>query len=286
MTNPDGTAHVAHTSNPVQCILIDPLASAPIPLSDGSLGDIAPTILSALGVEAPDAMNRASLAPDHPWGGRRKVLLIILDGWGIGKPDETNPIFLADTPVWDDLMRCYPHSQLTASGEVVGLQPDKAGNSEAGHMNIGAGRTILQDDVRLDLAMKDGTFYRNEVFNQAIDQVKQRHTNLHLIGLLTEKSSHGSIDYPLALLKMARQSGLEQVYVHLILDGRSTKPGSAPELIEKLQRQMDEIGLGQIVSGIGRGIALDRDGDYSKTQRAFEAFVAGVGVKVQQEQPL
>lgn len=144
-------------------------------------------------------------------------------------------------------------------------------------MNMGAGRIVLQDDVRLDLAMQDGSFYRNEILCRAIDEVKRRDTSLHLIGLLTEKSSHGSIDYPLALLRMAAANGLRQVYLHLIFDGRSTEPGSAPALLAKLDNQIQEIGVGQIVSGVGRGIALDRDGDYDKTRRAYDALVFGVG---------
>jgi 2,3-bisphosphoglycerate-independent phosphoglycerate mutase len=144
-------------------------------------------------------------------------------------------------------------------------------------MNIGAGRVILQDDVRLDRAMKDGSFYTNEVFLHTMDEVKARGSSLHLLALLTEKSSHGSIDYPLALLKMAKERGLENVYIHVIFDGRSTEPGSAPMLLEKLESQMAEIGLGQIVTGVGRGIALDRDGNYNKIKRAFDALVFGVG---------
>ncbi|MCJ7734176.1 MAG: hypothetical protein MUP11_06475, partial [Anaerolineales bacterium] len=159
------------------------------------------------------------------------------------------------------------------------LKKGKAGNSEAGHSNIGAGRVILQDDVRLDLAMKDGSFYTNEVFVKVLDDVKKRGTNLHLIALLTEKSSHGSVDYPLALLKMAKEHDLEEVYLHMIFDGRSTEPGSAPDLLRKFDSQIEEIRIGQIVSGIGRGLALDRDGNYQKTKKAFDAFVNGEGKK-------
>jgi 2,3-bisphosphoglycerate-independent phosphoglycerate mutase len=144
-------------------------------------------------------------------------------------------------------------------------------------MNMAAGRVVPQDDVRLDLAMTDGSFHQNETLRGAIDEARQRNTSLHLIGLLTERSSHGSIDYPLALLRMAAANGLSQVYLHLILDGRSTEPGSAPAMLEKLETQMQEIGIGQIVSGVGRGIALDRDGDYDKTRRAYEALVFGTG---------
>ena len=277
MITAEGTAHVAHTSNPVNCILIDPLSQLQSGLINGKLADIAPTLLSALDIKKPSAMTGKNLAPKHDWHGKRKVLLIILDGWGIGKQDKTNPIFLAPTPVWDDLSKQFPGCQLLASGEAVGLVAGKAGNSEAGHMNIGAGRVVLQDDVRLDQAMKDGSFYENEVFCNTLQEVKQHHSSLHLIALLTEKSSHGSIDYPLALLKMAKASDLENVYLHVIFDGRSTVPGSAPALLKKLEKQMDEIGVGQIVSGVGRGIALDRDGNYGKTKRAFDAFVTGVG---------
>jgi len=159
----------------------------------------------------------------------------------------------------------------------VGLQPGKSGNSEAGHMSLGAGRTVLQDDVRLDLAIKEGSFYTNPTFLQVMDDVNRRGARLHLLGLLTEKSSHGSIDYPLALLKMAKEHRLEQVFIHVIFDGRSTEPGSAPDLLEKLEARVNEIGIGQVVSGIGRSIALDRDGNYGKIQRAFDAFVHGKG---------
>jgi 2,3-bisphosphoglycerate-independent phosphoglycerate mutase len=273
----DGRPHVSHTTNAVPLILLDPRNPAQMDLRDGRLVDIAPTALSALGLACPDAMTGALLAPDHPWGGRRRVLLLVLDGWGIGKQDGTNPIFCAPTPVWDGLTRRYPYARLQAAGGAVGLRPGRPGNSEAGHMNMGAGRVVLQDDVRLDLAMRDGSFYHNEVLCRAIEEAKQRNTSLHLIGLLSESSSHGSIDYPLALLRMAAANGLRRVYLHLILDGRSTQPGSGPVMLERLQNQLGEIGIGQIVSGMGRGIALDRNGDYTKTRRAYDALVFGVG---------
>ena len=279
MIHPGGTSHVSHTSNLVPFILIDPASSLNPSLRDGKLADIAPTVLSALDLKQPLAMEGTSLAPGYDWRGKRRVLLIILDGWGLGSRDKGNPIFLAETPVWDDLLRRCPNSCLQASGEAVGLQQGKAGNSEAGHMNIGAGRVVLQDDVRLDMAMQDGSFYTNETFLRVMEDVKRRNTSLHLIALLTEKSSHGSIEYPLALLRMAKERSLEQVYVHVIFDGRSTEPGSAPDLLEKFEAQIDEIGIGQVVTGIGRGIALDRDGNYAKTQRAFDALVLGTGVK-------
>jgi 2,3-bisphosphoglycerate-independent phosphoglycerate mutase len=280
MINLDGTMNVSHTANPVQLIVIDPRSSNKLPVENGILADVAPTILSALGVNQPGEMSGKNLLPGRSWKTDRKVLLIILDGWGIGKQDETNPIYLAYTPFWDDLIKYYPHSQLGASGEAVGLVAGKAGNSEAGHMNLGAGRIVLQDDVRLDNAMKDGTFYKNEIFLHAIERVKENKADLHLIALLTKKSSHGTIDYPLAILKMAKTAGLDRVYLHLIFDGRSTQPGSAPGMLEDLDAQISDLGLGQVVSGVGRGIALDRDGNYDKIRRAFDAFVSGIGKTV------
>lgn len=277
MFTADGSAHVSHTSNPVEFVLIDPAMQRRAVLRDGRLADVAPTVLSALGIAPSGLMDGGSLAPGYDWGGRRKVLLIILDGWGIGRQDETNPIFLAHTPVWDGVLQTNPRCQLDPAGEATGLQAGKAGNSEAGHLNMGAGRLVLQDDVRLDMALKDGSFASNEVFLRTMQDVMRKGSSLHLLGLLTEKSSHGSIDYPLALLKMAKEQGLQNVILHVIFDGRSTEPGSAPDLLGRLSEQMERIGIGQVVTGIGRGIALDRDGNYGKIKKAYQALVDGTG---------
>jgi 2,3-bisphosphoglycerate-independent phosphoglycerate mutase len=275
--NEDGTPNVAHTTNLVDCILIDPKALPTVKLTDGKLADIAPTILNILDIPQSQLMSGANLVKDHDFGKKRKVLLIILDGWGIGKDDESNPIYIANTPVWDGLLKNYPTCRLQAAGDAVGLKAGKAGNSEAGHINIGAGRIVLQDDVRLDMAMKDGSFFTNPVLLESIEHAKRNNSALHLIGLLTIKSSHGSIDYPLAILQMAKKAGLEKVFLHMIFDGRSTEPGSAPSLLEMLDEKIEDIGIGMIVTGIGRGIALDRDGNYNKTQKAYDAFVQGTG---------
>lgn len=280
LTSEDGTPHVSHTTNPVAFILIDPRQPAGLQVRDGKLADIAPTLLQILDVPKPKVMEGLSLAPQVNFGGRRKALLIILDGWGISSNPQDDPISLVPTPNWDALLERHAHSELLAAGDAVGLKAGKAGNSEAGHMNIGAGRVVLQDDVRLDNSMKDGSFFQNEILLDALQQVKQRGASLHLIGLLTEKSSHGSMDYPLAVLKMAQAAGLDNAYLHMIFDGRSTEPGSAPALLEKLEALVEQVGIGQIVTGIGRGIALDRDGNYTKTQKAYDALVLGKGKAV------
>lgn len=277
MTLPDGGPHVSHTTNPVAFIALDPRSAVPVRTRDGRLADVAPTVLHVLGVPAPAAMDGASLASGHAWGGPRPVLLVILDGWGLSPRAEDDPISLAATPAWDALLARGGWARLNASGEAVGLQAGKAGNSEAGHMNIGAGRVVLQDDVRLDAAMQDGSFATNPILLNTLLDVQRRGRRLHLIGLLTERSSHGSIDYPLALLQMAAAHGFEDVCLHIIFDGRSTEPGSAPALLEMLERRMAEIGVGRVVSGLGRGIALDRNGNYAKTRRAYEAMVDGLG---------
>ncbi len=281
MYNPDGSPNGSHTDNPVPFLLVTAEKEKPIKLIPGKLSDVAPTILSILGIAQPPEMSGNNLIASVNKLTAKKLCVVILDGWGVGHQDETNPIYLAHTPYWDDLVQCYPYVQLQAAGEAVGLKADKNGNSEAGHMNLGAGRIIQQDDVRLDAAMQDGSFYSNKIFLQTLEDVKQHHSSLHLICLLSEKSSHGSIDYPLALLHMAKDHQVNDVFIHVIFDGRSTEPGSAPELLAKFENKIAEIGIGKIVTGIGRGIALDRDGNYSKTQCAYDALVFGVGKKHQ-----
>lgn len=275
MHTAEGKPHVAHTSNLIAFAAVAPDAR-PV-ASEGRLCDVAPTVLAAMGVAAPAEMTGKPVFrfPDGP----RKVLLLILDGWGLGEQNEHNPLHIADTPVWDALLANTPWVPLAASGEAVGLAAGKAGNSEAGHINLGSGRVVLQDDVRLDNAMKDGSFAANPVFLKAIDTAKAHGGALHLLALLTKKSSHGSIDYPLALLDMARARGMEDVYVHIIFDGRSTEPGSAPALLRELGAAMEQKGVGCIVSGVGRGIALDRDQNWGKVQRAYESIANGKGVR-------
>ena len=268
----EGKPHVAHTSNLVPFVLIDPLRR-PVALRDGRLGDVAPTVLGLLGLESGAEMTGGSLI-EHGEVRGDKVMLIILDGWGYGSGDDNDAIHRADTADWDALLDQWPNSRLRASGEDVGLQRGKPGNSEAGHTNLGAGRVVAQDDVRMDEAIRSGDFKRNPVFLKAIEDARRSGHALHLIAYLTHKSSHGCIDYPLMLTEMAE--GVE-VWLHIIFDGRSTPPGSAPQLLMELEENLNRIGRGQIVDGVGRGIALDRDGNYEKVKRAYEAMVLGRG---------
>ncbi len=272
-----GLPHMAHTSNPVSFILIDPADNRPMKLHDGTLGDVAPTILQVMGLDKPGVMEGGCLYQNHDFGNGRRVLLIICDGWGLGSGDDNDAIHLAETSFWDHLLKDRSHCALRASGSYVGLEDDKPGNSEAGHMNLGAGRCVMQDDVRLDHALKDGSFERNEVFMEAISHARKAGGALHLIAYLTHKSSHGSIDYAVSICHMAKNVDFKDVFLHVVFDGRSTEPGSAPELLMELDGRLREIGIGMIVDGVGRGLALDRDRDYGKVKLAYDAMVEGKG---------
>ena len=273
--NKEGKPHVAHTTNLVPFLILDP-AGRKIVLRDGRLSDVAPTILSVLGLAQPEEMTGESLIETAGFT-NQKVMLIILDGWGYGTADNKDAIFSADTPAWDALLAKYPNSKLRASGEDVGLQAGKPGNSEAGHSNLGAGRVVAQDDVRMDRAIQDGSFKTNPVFLNAIANARDNKKPLHLLSYLTEKSSHGCIDYPLMLVEMAE--GVEEIYLHIIFDGRSTEPGSAPAMLRQLDERLEKIGRGKVVDGVGRGIALDRDGTYAKIQKAYECMTLGKGTQ-------
>ena len=275
MITPKGKPDVAHTCNPVPCVLITP-ENAPLTLrEDCCLASVSPTLLQLMGIPAPADMTTPSLLTEPVEGGR-PVMLIVLDGWGMGAEDDTNPIFLGDTEPWASLMAAHPHTLLHAHGLHVGLGAKKAGNSEAGHMNLGAGRIVPQDDQRLEKAMQDGSYEQNKVFLNAIEDTRQSGKALHLLSYLTHNSSHGSIDYAVKLCAMAKE--LPEVYLHVILDGRSTENGSAPQLLLELEEKLQAIGAGLIVDCVGRGVVLDRDLNYAKVKTGYDAMVDGTGV--------
>ena len=270
-----GTPHVAHTTNLVALIAMDPRGEHSEELRDGSLSDVAPTVLHIMGIKQPELMTGSSLT-DRDYGRNRKVLLIICDGWGIGSHDDNDAIYLAKTPFWDSLL-ARKHSYLNASGLYVGLEDGKPGNSEAGHSNLGAGRCVMQDDIRIEKAISDGRFRNNEVFVEAVERCLQKGKALHLISYLTKKSSHGSIEYALEIARLAKEKNLDEVYLHVIFDGRSTPPGSAPDLLAELEEKLTEIGVGLVVDGIGRGLILDRDHNYEKVKKGYDSMVEGIG---------
>ena len=215
----------------------------------------------------------------------KPLVLIIRDGWGVCDEDAEsaqrhgNAVLLAKLPVLDHLLATYPHALLQASGEAVGLPAGQMGNSEVGHQNLGAGRVTYQDLMRISVAIRDGTFFRNPVLLKVIGEVKRSGARLHLIGLLSDGGVHSHNTHLYALLELARRQGLrdDQVVVHAILDGRDTPPRSGAGYLEQLQEQLATIGVGRIGTVIGRYYSMDRDNRWERTDRAYAAYVLGQG---------
>ncbi len=212
----------------------------------------------------------------------RPVVLCILDGWGIAPPGRGNAIASAKTPVMDELLRDYPHTLLAASGTAVGLPAGQPGNSEAGHLNIGAGRVVLQDTVRISRDINTGAFFKNEAFAKALAHAKRGRAALHLMGLLTsESSAHACPDHLYALLTLARRRRVKRVLLHLFTDGRDSPPRAGLKLVDALLRVLQ----GERVATImGRAYAMDRKKDWTRTQLAYDAMVAGVGLSASSPQ--
>ena len=209
---------------------------------------------------------------------RKKThMLIILDGWGIGVDEPTNAVMMANTPCLDRLQSSYPSTQLRCSGRDVGLPDGIMGNSEVGHMNIGAGRVVYQDLVRIDKAIDDGSFFENEPLGAIMDTVAARGKALHLMGLLSDGGVHSQFTHLLALLDMARQRGLAKVFVHAILDGRDTPPDSGANYMAQLQEHIRTTATGAVASICGRYFAMDRDKRWDRVEKAYRLYTAGQG---------
>ncbi|MCL2817254.1 MAG: 2,3-bisphosphoglycerate-independent phosphoglycerate mutase, partial [Clostridiales bacterium] len=205
----------------------------------------------------------------------KPLLLMILDGWGLKTGLPGDAFKLARTPNFDRLWKEYPHTTLGCSGNMVGLPAGQMGDSEVGHMNIGAGRVVYQDMTRISRAIDDGIFFLNPEFILAINKAKQRNGSLHLFGLLSDGGIHSHIDHLLALLRLAAQHDFKRVFVHCFTDGRDTPPRSALEYIAQLEEEMAALGLGEIASVSGRFYAMDRDKRWDRTARAYNALVMG-----------
>jgi len=201
------------------------------------------------------------------------VVLVILDGWGYRQETDGNAIAGADTPVMDSLMQTYPFTLLQASGKDVGLPKGQMGNSEVGHLNIGAGRIVPQELVRISDAMEDGSILSNSALLQVCEHVSRHHSQLHLIGLCSDGGVHSHIDHLLGLLDLAKVQGISRVCVHAITDGRDTNPMSAIAHITRLEEHMHRLGVGQIATIAGRYYAMDRDRRWERTQKAYNVLV-------------
>ncbi len=203
------------------------------------------------------------------------LILIILDGWGYSASREDNAIAQAHTPVWDELWEQYPHTFLRASGLEVGLPAGQMGNSEVGHLNLGAGRVVYQDFTRITKAIEDGSFYSNPVLERAIDKATQQKKALHIFGLLSPGGVHSHEDHILAILELAKQRNADKVYFHAFLDGRDTPPRSAKASIERVEAQCAALGVGRFASVSGRYYAMDRDKRWDRVERAYDAITQG-----------
>jgi 2,3-bisphosphoglycerate-independent phosphoglycerate mutase len=214
---------------------------------------------------------------------KKTVVLAILDGWGIGRRDATNPIFSVNPKTINYLKQRYLSGALQSSGIAVGLPWNEVGNSEVGHLTIGSGKVVYQHYPRITLAIERGSFFKNEVFLKAFEHVKKNNSALNIAGLLTEGNVHASFDHLKALIEFAAAQGVGRVNLHLFADGKDSRPRSALALIENLRRVTDDAGVGVLASFIGRHLALDRDSHWDRTRAAYEAMV---GVAEPSTQPL
>ncbi|PAV28614.1 phosphoglycerate mutase (2,3-diphosphoglycerate-independent) [Virgibacillus profundi] len=208
--------------------------------------------------------------------------LIILDGFAFRDEVSGNAVKQANTPNFDRLWNEYAHSQLTASGEAVGLPEGQMGNSEVGHLNIGAGRVVYQSLTRVNLSIKEGDFFEVEAFLKTIHHAKTNDKALHLFGLLSDGGVHSHINHLFALLKLAKDRGLENVYVHAFLDGRDVGPQTAGDYIKQTEDKMKELGIGKIATVSGRYYSMDRDKRWDRVKKAYDAMVNGAGPKYQE----
>lgn len=203
--------------------------------------------------------------------------LIILDGFACRGEEKGNAVAQANKPNFDRYWNTYPHAQLTASGEAVGLPEGQMGNSEVGHLNIGAGRIVYQSLTRVNISIREGEFEQNETFLNAIKHAKDKGTSLHLFGLLSDGGVHSHIEHLFALLKLAANEGLEKVYVHAFLDGRDVGPQTAPGYVKQTIEKMKEIGVGEFATISGRYYSMDRDKRWERVEKSYRSMVYGEG---------
>jgi len=206
---------------------------------------------------------------------KKPMVLLILDGWGYREDKESNAIFHANTPVLDDLKARFPNMLIGTSGMAVGLPEGQMGNSEVGHVNLGAGRIVYQDFTRITKAIDDGDFNNNHALCQAIDKAKNGKKAVHLFGLMSPGGVHSHEDHIFAMMELAKSRGAEKVYLHAFLDGRDTPPRSAHDSLQKAQEKFEALGNGQIASIVGRYYAMDRDQRWDRVEQAYNLMVSG-----------
>ena len=206
---------------------------------------------------------------------KKPIVLLILDGWGYREHQESNAIFHAKTPVLDDLKARFPNMLIGTSGMAVGLPEGQMGNSEVGHVNLGAGRIVYQDFTRITKAIDDQTFNQNTALCNAVDKAQQAGKALHIFGLMSPGGVHSHEDHIFAMMELAKARGAEKVYLHAFLDGRDTPPRSAHDSLRKAEQKFNELGNGQIASVVGRYFAMDRDQRWERVEAAYNLMVSG-----------
>ncbi len=210
---------------------------------------------------------------------KKPTVLMILDGFGLNETSEGNAVAQANTPVLDKMMKEYPFVKGYASGLAVGLPDGQMGNSEVGHLNMGAGRIVYQELTRISKEIEDGDFFKNEALLSAVENCKKNNSDLHLFGLVSDGGVHSHNTHIYGLLELAKREGLENVYVHCFMDGRDTAPASGKGFIQELTDKMREIGVGRIATISGRYYAMDRDNRWDRVEKAYAALTKGEGVK-------
>src|SRR5262249_1386553 len=203
----------------------------------------------------------------------KPIVLTVLDGWGYRADTAGNAIALARKPVYDELLRKFPNTLISTSGPAVGLPEGQMGNSEVGHMNIGAGRVVRMDITKIDVLVANKQLDEVPLFQQAMERGRQR--QLHFLGLLSDGGVHSHIDHLFALLEMAKRNKVEKVFIHCFMDGRDTPPHSGKEFVQKLQQKLREVGVGEIATVVGRYYAMDRDNRWERVEMAYRALVHG-----------
>lgn len=281
---PDGAIDTGHTDSLVHFVYIeaDGGGGGTKPELKGSLTNVGPTVLELMGLPIPEEMTARPLF--HPCkrneGEGRRVLLLITDGWGYNESSEGNLIAEARTPNMDRIHAEHPMVLLHASGEEVGMPAGTVGNSEAGHLHIGSGRVVYSDRLRIDRALEDGSFFENEAFLWAMKNAKKESKPLHLLGIISFYSSHGSLDHLMALMKMAKENGVPEVYIHGLLGRRGERPEAGAAYMEDVEKEAERLGLGKAVTVLGRHWALDREHNWDRTEKTYRALVLGEGNRV------
>jgi 2,3-bisphosphoglycerate-independent phosphoglycerate mutase len=273
---PEGAINTGHTDSPVPCVVAREGLALRV---EGDLTDVAPTVLALMGLEAPAAMTGRSLLEVAPQETGR-VLLLIVDGWGLHDDPAINLVAQAETPSLDWLRATYPGAVLQAAGEVVGMPAGSVGNSECGHLHIGAGRRVLSDRMQITQAIESGAYHDNPAFNWAIDEALHNGRRLHLLGIISFYSSHGSLKYLRELLQLCARRGVPEVYVHGMLGRRGERPEAGAVYVGEIEALCAELGCGRVVSVIGRHWALDREEHWDRVERAYRMLTYGEGEAV------